>query len=233
MKRGNTIWWGAIAVGGLLLAGSLVAYAQGGGTGAGHRHPGFARIGQMLNLTTDQQSKARVIFQGVRKDAMAVLTPAQRKQFRTDMTDMRKQHLQQRGQMFKALNLTAEQQASIKTIHTAARTQAQAIRNDAKLSKDEQRTQLMALRRDTMQKIEQVLTPEQQAQFKAQRQQHQPGAMIKREADRLQLTADQRGKLQNIFDKAKADFRQLLTPEQQQQLDTFSKEHGWDQFSIR
>ena len=228
MTRGSKYILGVLAVAALLVAGSLVAYAQGE-----KRMGGPAHFGRMLNLTPEQQASARTIFQGARTAALGVLTPAQQQQWKKDAAHLRQHGQQRREKMMKSLNLTADQQARMKAIHSDARAQAQSIRKDGTLSKDEQNTRLMNLRQETRQKMHDVLTPAQQAQMQAFRAQHGPSAMVKREADRLQLTAGQRGQLQDIFDKAKTDFRQILTPAQQQQFDTISKNRGWDSLSIR
>jgi len=207
----------------LVVAVAAVAGAQMVCRQGGFRHRGqmgAARIAAGLHLTPAQKTKARDIFQQAKKDALAELTPAQRDQ----MAQMRRQWQgrqwqmgQQQGQMGQRLNLTPEQKDKIQAIRKDARTQIEAVRNDATLSQQDRIAKLHAIRQSVMEQMKQVLTPEQQQQLQqrfGQRGQRGPGPL-----QQLNLTADQKTQFKSIRDKAMEQFRGILTPDQQQQFD--------------
>lgn len=104
-----------------------------------------------LNLTDAQKTQMRQIREATRQQIENVLTPEQRNTLRTAMEQRRQQRGQQqaqqrgqRGQVWSSLNLSAEQQAQIKRI------------------RDESRQRMQA-----------VLTPEQQQQMQQMRQERQ------------------------------------------------------------
>jgi Spy/CpxP family protein refolding chaperone len=66
-----------------------------------------------------------------------------------------------------SLNLTDEQKAKVKDIFTDAKTQRQAIMNDASLSDDQKKAKMKELHEATKTKVNTVLTPEQQATLKS------------------------------------------------------------------
>ena len=72
-------------------------------------------------------------------------------------------------QMTRRLNLTTEQQEKIKPILAEEATQAKAI-DEAKLTRDERRDKMQELRTATFEKIQPILTPEQQKKHEALRQ---------------------------------------------------------------
>ncbi|MBW4690509.1 MAG: hypothetical protein KME27_01945 [Lyngbya sp. HA4199-MV5] len=90
---------------------------------------------------------------------------------------------------------------------------------------DEQKAQLKQIRESTRSQIDAVLTPEQKAQLaaaKQQRQEGQPGQRAKKARGvwaSLNLTADQKTKIQAIRQDAKQQMDTVLTPEQRQQLE--------------
>lgn len=90
---------------------------------------------------------------------------------------------------------------------------------------DEQKAQLKQIREATRSQIDAVLTPEQQAQLaaaKQQRQEGQPGQRVKKARGMwasLNLTADQKTRIQAIRQDAKQQMNAVLTPEQRQQLE--------------
>jgi Spy/CpxP family protein refolding chaperone len=77
---------------------------------------------------------------------------------KTDKKAERQAHM---DKMAKELNLTADQQAQLKTIHQDAKQQAQAIKKDASLSADPKKAKMKELRADTKSKTDAILTPEQ------------------------------------------------------------------------
>ncbi|MBW4472364.1 MAG: hypothetical protein KME45_18620 [Stenomitos rutilans HA7619-LM2] len=89
----------------------------------------------------------------------------------------------------------------------------------------EQKAQLKQIRESTRSQIDAVLTPEQKAQIaaaKQQRQAGQPGQRVKKARGvwaSLNLSADQKAKIQAIRQDAKQQRDAVLTPEQRQQLE--------------
>jgi Spy/CpxP family protein refolding chaperone len=80
---------------------------------------------------------------------------------------------QERGQKFvQALNLTADQQAAIKSIHENFRQQAQAIKNDSSLTPNQKKAKFKELRKSTHEQMMAKLTPEQQQKLKQLRKEH-------------------------------------------------------------
>ena len=224
-----------LLIGGLVIAGAVAVYAQSatvqpggerGGRGCRGRH-GF---GMVLHLTPAQRTQARTIFTTARTQAQAVLTPAQLQQFQVDLAARHGGHPGHHGNK---LNLTADQQARMQAIRADAQQQIAAIRQDTTQTVAEQQARLKAVHASVRQQMQAVLTPEQQARMQAFRAEHTPAAMATREAAKLQLTPDQRGKLQDIFEHARADFRQLLTPEQQTRFDQMLHARGLDSLSLR
>ena len=67
-----------------------------------------------------------------------------------------------------ALKLTDDQKTKMQAIREDSRTKMEAIRNDASLSDDDRRSQMRDLMRGQMNKIEAILTPEQQKIFEQQ-----------------------------------------------------------------
>jgi periplasmic protein CpxP/Spy len=92
------------------------------------------------------------------------------------------------------LQLSPEQKKQLRQLHLTARDQAAIIRNDQTLTPAQRRAKLKELRASTRQQAMAVLTPEQQnklAEMRAERQ--------ARVAEKLGLTADQQGKLKELF----------------------------------
>ena len=111
--------------------------------------------GNRLNLTDAQKTQMRQIREATRAQIESVLTQEQKDKLRAAMEQRRQQREQQqaqqggerrgqRGQVWASLNLTAEQQAQIKRI-----------------------------REESRQKMQAVLTPEQQQQMQQMRQERQ------------------------------------------------------------
>lgn len=158
-----------------------------------------------LNLTAEQKAKFESIreaqkkeMQGLRKSGnvtpeqrktvhekyksqyQAVLTPAQREQFKQQRQEWKEKGKQRKGQGFgkkggdfgkqaaffkKELNLTADQETKLKSIFQEFRTKAQAVRTNASLSKEQKRIQFQALASQYMAQGKAVLTPEQAQKF--------------------------------------------------------------------
>ena len=68
------------------------------------------------------------------------------------------------------LNLTADQQAKIKTIMESEKTKMDALRDDTSVEGDAKREKAMGIRKDTNSQIRAVLTADQQAKFDKQQE---------------------------------------------------------------
>ncbi len=151
------------------------------------------------------------------------------------------------------LGLTPEQVSKIQAIRESARTQRQAVVADKTLSREVRRTRLREIARTTHQQMMSVLTPEQQTKLTELREKRKAGKFDKM-STALGLTADQQTQIRAIKDRMKSDLRAikdntslsdadkraqakqvktnamaeiraLLTPEQQQKLDSMHKRH--------
>lgn len=67
----------------------------------------------------------------------------------------------------KRLNLTADQQAQVRTIDEDTGKQMMALRNDTSLSQDERRSKMMEIRKGSQDKIRAILTDDQKTKFDA------------------------------------------------------------------
>jgi len=65
-----------------------------------------------------------------------------------------------------SLNLTDDQKAKVKDILTDAKTKHQAVMTDASLNEDQKKAKMKELHEAMMSKLNEVLTPEQQAELK-------------------------------------------------------------------
>lgn len=86
---------------------------------------------------------------------------------------------------------------------------------------DAQKQQLGQIEKDSRQQIEGVYTPQQLAQLKAARTQHQQGQYANRRdvMKSLNLTDSQKAQIKQIREAQKAKMDSVLTPEQRQQLE--------------
>ena len=66
-----------------------------------------------------------------------------------------------------SLNLTDDQKAKVKDIFADAKTKRQAVSSDASLSDEQKKAKMKELHSATMAKLNEVLTPEQQAELKS------------------------------------------------------------------
>ena len=75
---------------------------------------------------------------------------------------------QSRKERFKELGLTKKQKSKLKEIMQANKAAKEAIENNTQLSDQDKKKQLRELQKAQMQKIQAILTPEQQEQFRKQ-----------------------------------------------------------------
>ncbi|RXK60944.1 hypothetical protein ESA94_10845 [Lacibacter luteus] len=77
-----------------------------------------------------------------------------------------------RVDMFKDLNLSKDQQDKVKAIQDKQREEMETLRNSS-LSREEQRTKMMDIRKKYNEQIEAILTPEQKEKYKAKQKEMQ------------------------------------------------------------
>jgi len=70
-------------------------------------------------------------------------------------------------EMMDDLNLTSDQKSQMKSIQESTKQQREAIKNDASLTQDEKKAKMKDLQKSHSQKINSILTPDQQAKRNA------------------------------------------------------------------
>ena len=78
-----------------------------------------------------------------------------------------------RVDMYKDLNLSKDQQEKVKAIQEKQREEMEAIRNNSSLSREEQRSKMMDMRKKYSEQIEALLTAEQKEKLKAKQKEMQ------------------------------------------------------------
>jgi Spy/CpxP family protein refolding chaperone len=76
-------------------------------------------------------------------------------------------HHFKRGQMMNDLNLSPDQKTQLKALHESSMQQREAIKNDATLSPEQKKEKMKDLRKSQSEKMNSILTPDQQAKRKA------------------------------------------------------------------
>jgi Spy/CpxP family protein refolding chaperone len=110
----------------------------------------------------------------------------------------------QKGQMMQNLNLTDDQKTQLKSMREEMKQQHSAIQNDASLTADQKKEKMKSLRQSQMQKMNAILTPDQQAKMKAFREQRgknqgmQKGHKMMK--DQLGLTTDQKNQMRALHE---------------------------------
>lgn len=184
----------AVAMALVITAAMAAPRAGKGKPGGQKRATHMQRIANELGLTEQQKAQIKGIFEAHRAKVQAlkqsnatpeakrtqrmelmkemhaqiegVLTPEQREK----AAQIRQQH---KGKMkgfakcLQQLNLTEDQKKQIVSIRQAARQQMQAVRADAKLNDQAKREKIMAIRKDTHEKVMSVLTPEQREKLQS------------------------------------------------------------------
>jgi Spy/CpxP family protein refolding chaperone len=175
----------------LILAGTV--FAQGPGPSR-RRAAGAMRVLQQLNLTPEQRTQVRSLFQQQRQQVQAIrqdqsLTTEQREakikairegtheQLLASLTPEQRQRLtefRERAHPLQALNLTPEQQPKVKLILQQQRQQVQAVRRDQDLTPRQKRAKVQEIRQNTEAQLKSILTPEQQQRFDELRHRGRP-----------------------------------------------------------
>ncbi|MEN6370749.1 MAG: hypothetical protein ABFD64_01940 [Armatimonadota bacterium] len=143
------------------------------------------QIRQVMQSNLAQNEKqARV--QALRKDMKSaieqVLTPEQREKAKQMREQVRKERQQRAQERMKALGLSDEQVAKIKSIRAAGMEKVKAIRANASLSAQERMSQIQAVRKDTRDQVMSVLTPEQREKLQQMHPQMGQGKRVQQGA---------------------------------------------------
>jgi Spy/CpxP family protein refolding chaperone len=126
------------------------------------------------SLTPDQQkTQIRGIFKAAKEQVEQVLTPEQKQKLAQERKEMRGQGIRR---VLAALNLTDAQKTQVKAIFEDAKTKAEAVHNDKSLTPDQQKAQMMEIRKAAFGQVKQVLTPEQQQKLQDIMAKHCHGA---------------------------------------------------------
>ena len=115
------------------LAQSTAPAAPAAPTAHAHKHGGFNK----LNLTADQKAQFKSIRESSQAQIDAILTQPQKDQLAAAKGSDRQQH----RQVWKSLNLTADQKASMKQIHSNAKQQMEALLSPEQLQQWQQMRQ--------------------------------------------------------------------------------------------
>ena len=138
-------------------------------------------LSEKLNLTDTQKAaieqivanetkEIQKIRENSRKQINAVLTPEQQKEFAEIKGDARQRMMRERAgnrleMLAEKLNLTEAQTAAIKPIFAAEANDIKAVWQDNTLSKEQKQSKIADIRKSAKEKINTILTPEQQAKF--------------------------------------------------------------------
>lgn len=90
----------------------------------------------------------------------------QSKQMRSDSS----RHFK-KGDMMDQLNLTADQKSQMKTLHQDMKQQREGIMNDQSLTADQKKAKMKDLRKSQSEKMNTILTPDQQTKMKEMKKQ--------------------------------------------------------------
>lgn len=80
-----------------------------------------------------------------------------------------------RKAMMNDLNLTAAQKSQMQELHKSLNEQRQAIKNDASLTQEQRKEKMKDLRKTQMEKMNSILTPDQQKTWKANKEKMKQG----------------------------------------------------------
>lgn len=144
------------------------------------------------------------------------------------------------------LNLSAEQKTKIEQLKTNTRTQIEAVltpeqrqkftamKNDRSNMRDgweslnltaDQKSKIQAIRQNNRQQLQAILTPAQQSQIKEKRGNWRKNASGER-LERLNLTADQKTKIEQLKTSTRTQMEAVLTAEQRQKVSAMMNGSG-------
>ena len=106
------------------------------------------------------------LFFAANSNAQVKRSNPQSQQMRSDSS----RHFQ-KGKMQDQLNLTADQKSQMKTLHQDMKQQREGIMNDQSLTADQKKEKMKDLRKSQSEKMNTILTPDQQSKMKEMRKQ--------------------------------------------------------------
>ena len=119
------------------------------------------------NLSQEQRmAKVRAIREGTRQQVLGVLTPQQQEIIKNARGEGRKRGRGPGRSGDRALDLSAEQRAQLRSIHQSTMAQVKAVRNDSTLTQEQKSAKLQEIRQSTRQQMSGFLTTEQQQRMK-------------------------------------------------------------------
>lgn len=121
-------------------------------------------------IVANEAKEIQKIRENSRQQINAVLTPEQQKEFAEMKGDARQKMMRERAgsrleMLTEKLNLTEAQKAAIKPIFAAEANDIKAVWQDNSLSKEQKQSKIADIRKSSTEKINAILTPEQQAKF--------------------------------------------------------------------
>lgn len=125
------------------------------------------------NLSIDQKKeKMKELRQNQMQKMNGILTPDQLTKMKTFREKGKQDHRMHKGfQQMQQINLTSRQQTQMKALHETIQQQRNAIQNDPSLSTAQKKEKMKRLHKTQMEKVNTILTPEQQEKMKAFREQ--------------------------------------------------------------
>lgn len=145
-----------------------------------HTHWFMQELSEKLNLTDAQKAaiepivaneakETQAIRENSKKQIDAILTPEQQKEFAEIRSEVRQRMREHAGDRLKMLaeklNLTDAQTAAIKPIFATEANDIKAVWQDNSLSKEQKQGKMFDIRKSAKEKINAILTPEQQAKW--------------------------------------------------------------------
>ena len=145
-----------------------------------HAHWFIQELSEKLNLTDAQKTAIKLILandaneikeirENGRRQINAILTPEQQKEFAEIKSEARhrmREHAGDRLEMLtEKLNLTNAQMTAIKPIFVTEANDIKAVWQDNSLSKEQKQSKMFDIREAAKEKINTILTPEQQAKW--------------------------------------------------------------------
>jgi Spy/CpxP family protein refolding chaperone len=131
---------------------------------------------EQLDLSEAQKIKMRELKLQHRKEMMAVLTPEQREKLKHQRMERKLQREKKSAarmeKMQERLELTPEQKEKLASINKDFQQQVQVTKANETLAAADHRKQLKTLVAEHQDKIQSILTPEQQIRFKELKEQH-------------------------------------------------------------
>lgn len=106
------------------------------------------------------------LFFAANSNAQVKRNAPQSQQMRSDSS----RHFK-KGNMMNELNLTADQKTQMKTVHQDMKQQREAIMNDQSLTSDQKKEKMKDLRKSQSEKVNTILSPDQQSKMKEMRKQ--------------------------------------------------------------